>query len=555
MAGREPAFQQRRRWHEGWWWLALTMAGLFLAVVLARWIAEGAPTESASPVVRSVRPEAFAIAPAWKRSAPEARGALTIVARSWENEPVRDLELAVGPLTGRTDWQGEARFQGLEYGLQPVRLPEGWFGRLPGSESPALEVDLQGSDQLVTLLVDRDCTGPWQVLDPDGQPVVGAAVFGPAGQRVETDGLGRTEPALRLCGPNDLWVWIPRGDGHFDKYQDITADAAVAAPAEVRLPELRRAEIAVVDPEGAPIEAEVRGVQIHRVTPLGEGLYEVAAPVPLLGCAVSAEGWSRQEVALPLDGRRVHVTLRPIREVRVEARCDGACPEDLRCGRADCIRSGSTYTCTCPAEVAALVASRACDGSSADTVVPEGVTRLEWDLRCGTASVVGQWRGRTPCSAGVEGPQYRAGTCTPDGSFTVEGLMEGDYLLFLDDSTPGQAHFWGGEAQQATRRVHLDPGQRLDLGLVEPDAGCIEGRIVADQPVAGLLLQAPGRRRQTTLGADGAFMLCDLPLDEPAVLNLLAPGAPIATTEVLPGDDLTLRLSFHSDGTASLDPE
>ncbi len=505
----------------------ILLSAALIALLVGLWTTQfrGVPDggdSSRASVTGGVERDADRVAAAQIRSAGHDEsaglGSVVLVVRDRRGALVPGLELTVGTMSGITDHQGELRLDGLEPGLWAVHPPEGWIAMpSPGEIDDELrEIDVTPGEQLEHIVVMRDCTGPFRVLSPLGEPLVGARVTNGLGEGV-TGPQGETPAVARACGSDTVWIWL---EGKV-RYLELPVTIPGPELAEINLPADQEAELLLTDAEGQPLSAEIRGLDLHEAETLGAGLYRVSGPVDVLLCGIYAAGYPKRQVHVPLDGERHHVVFEASRDVRVWAACDGPCPERMRCGEQDCEAVQGGFHCVCPQGPATLTAM----GSPCDLIFPTksiaaDVSEIHWDLRCGTGSVHGRWSGRTPCTVAVEGTGHRSGTCNQNGELEVGELPPGDYTLIVDDSSPDRLQPYGFAAQQASRQFALEPGQRLDLGLLEPDAGCVQGVVESDQPLDGMSVQATGRSVVAQLNDEGAFMLCGVPLDEDLELSV-----------------------------------
>jgi hypothetical protein len=528
------------------WWLIVV--GL-LAIALAWWsfrADDDAGFEREQSPLSGGRGEVGLARDGAKRAPGErgvATGSLALYVRDMDGQPVAGLEIGVGSSEGMTDRLGELMLIGLEPGRYSVRLPEGWLVHSFEPEVPR-EIEVELGTQREELSVARDCTGPFEVFWPSGEPMEGAVLKAGFGEAV-VDARGRTPPVARRCGLNSLWFW------HGDSFAYIQVPVEVLGPELVRvpLPPDQDATVVVVDPDGRPIEAKITGIHLSEAIELEPGVYRVEAPVDVLNCSVTAAGLERRRVHIPLDGGRYTVDLNAHREVTVHADCDGECPEKIRCGQERCEREGDDYSCICRSEDATLSAQgMPCDTVFPSLEVPVGVDEIDWDLRCGESSVVGRWMGRTPCTVSVSGRGYKLGQCRDDGRFEVTELWPGAYTLVVTDQDSGRSRTAVNASQQVSRRLEVAEDQRFDLGTLGPDSGCIEGVLDCDEPLDDLVLNAEGRAVDTRLGDDGHFLLCNLPMDEDVTLRVRSIHLGEATTTARAGDYLTWRVSWGLDG-------
>jgi len=477
-----------------------------------------------------------------RRDRSAAAGELSLVVRDMDGEAVAGLELGVGPASGTTDHLGELTLRRMEPGLYGVRVPEGWLLHHFENDTPR-EIEVTVGSQREKLYVVRDCTGPFEVHWPSGEPMVGARLITGLGEAI-VDARGLTPPVARHCGVNELWFWHEKGFAYINVPVEVAGPELVVVP----LPSDQGAELFVVDVEGQPVDAEVSGIHLAESTRIGPGLVRVTAPVDVLNCSVSAPGLALQTVHVPLDGGRYTVELGGVREVTVHASCDGACPEKLSCGREPCEPLGARFTCLCRDEDATITAQgMPCSTIGPTLAVPEGVTDIDWDLRCGGGSVVGRWGGRTPCSVSISGHGYKLGRCSADGRFEVSELWPGSYTVVVTDQDRSRGSR-ANASQQASRQLELREGQRLDLGSLRPDSGCIEGVLDSDESLDDVVVDVPSMHVNAGLANDGGFMLCGLPLDEDVTLEVRSFNLGWATTTAKAGDFLTWRVSWGLDG-------
>ena len=216
------------------------------------------------------------------------------------------------------------------------------------------------------------------------------------------------------------------------------------------------------------------------------------------------------------------MVIRSWRRVQVRSVCEDPCQVEVSCGGQACASVGDGFDCDCPSLPTTLDAvGMPCGPTSPTRKLVGGMEDLviDWDLRCGSSSVHGRWAGRTPCSARVSSVRVDDGTCGSDGTFEVHEIPPGHNTLVVSDNQPGRFQTRSA-AQQASRSFELAPGQRLDLGVLEPDAGCIQGEVECDQPLDEVYVEATSQQVRTQLDDEGAFMLCGLPPDEVIELHL-----------------------------------
>ena len=505
----------------------------------------------ASPDVENGVPPVKAKARPGERGIP---GSLVLVVKDGEGERIPGLELTVASKSGTTDHQGELRLDGLEPGLWSVHVPDGWIAMPTPSEGDGTprELEVTPGVQTETIIVIEDCTGPFRVLTPDGEPLVGAKVVNVNGA---SEGLvgpsGETPPIRRACGEGTVWIWV---DG---KVRYLNLPVTIPGPrlVDIPLPANQDAEILLVDDEGQPLEAKIRGQDLHEAEALGAGLYRVTGPVDVLSVGIVVEDFATRRVHVPLDGGRHEVVMRSRRRVQVRSVCEDPCQVELSCGGQACASVSDGFDCDCPSLPTTLDAAGVpCEPTSPTRKLVGGMEDLviDWDLRCGSGSVHGRWAGRTPCSARVSSVRVDDGTCGSDGTFEVREIPPGRYTLVVNDHQPGRFQTRSA-AQQASRTFELAPGQRLDLGVLEPDAGCIQGKVECDQPLDEVYVESTSQQVQTKLDDEGAFMLCGLPPDEVIELDLWSQDLGYTSTESRAGEILHWRVRSGLDGLENLE--
>ncbi len=324
---------------------------------------------------------------------------------------------------------------------------------------------------------------------------------------------------------------------------------------DIPLPANQDAEILLVDDEGQPLKAKIRGQDLHEAEAIGAGLYRVTGPVDVLSVGIVVENVATQRVHVPLDGGRHEVVIRSWRRVQVRSVCEDPCQVEVSCGGQACASVGDGFDCDCPSLPTTLDAvGMPCGPTSPTRKLVGGMEDLviDWDLRCGSSSVHGRWAGRTPCSARVSSVRVDDGTCGSDGTFEVHEIPPGHNTLVVSDNQPGRFQTRSA-AQQASRSFELAPGQRLDLGVLEPDAGCIQGEVECDQPLDEVYVEATSQQVRTQLDDEGAFMLCGLPPDEVIELDLWSQDLGYTSTESRAGEILYWRVRSGLGGLENVE--
>ncbi|MEC7946937.1 MAG: hypothetical protein VX265_05170 [Myxococcota bacterium] len=388
--------------------------------------------------------------------------------------PVRGMALALDPQTGApprrvtTDPTGMAAIDALPAGQRWVlRSEPAWLVQTPYSVRTTVE------DAVQTVIVARTCAGPVRIRDQDGSPFVGRirGMGGLHGQWEDLDETGTVHLARRPCGRIRVRVIDPRDQ---PERRTMWFDGEVSGHelVEFQIGPIRDAVVQLVDEEGAPTDATIRGA-----TRLGIGRFRVEGRRDTFRFSVTQMERITQSFTVPLDGG-IHerVVPRP-RTVTVTLLCD-ACPDRLFCGTSihaygTCTGTSPDFTCTCPATESILASVSATalgsdrQGPHPLAVVEPAATHKTVEVRGGRAALEATWSGRVPCTAALafrDVPTPMTADCGLDGTVFASDLFPGTWALTISD----------GFGVQAERVVRLESHETLDLGEIaaeRPDSG------------------------------------------------------------------------------------
>ncbi|MHC4547339.1 MAG: carboxypeptidase-like regulatory domain-containing protein [Planctomycetota bacterium] len=378
------------------------------------------------------------------------------------------------PVTIATEPGATVWCEGAAYPADAVRLPAGLHLLVvdhPERVSSAGRLVRVAGPVTLRVTLDPGLAVAGRVTDAAGQPAVGREVEAfadgyPTGRRTRTDDAG----GFHLNGfrGNEVSLLVRR-DGGIEAHHRL-----VFYPGEERT----RVRIALHPRSGVRLEVvDARGARLPRA----EG--------------VLLPEWYEEVLEEP----RLRANHAPVR------RGGGVLSFEVTPGRR--YRVLVTAPAHRPVSTATFVAPPAGETLALPRLAPGAGAALHGRIRLAD---------RTPAGMVVvcQGPEGTA-TCRADraGRFRFGALDPGEHIL------------WVRGVDETGVRVTLEAGahERIELGC-RFEERVITGRVLdgADQPLAGVEVEAAGRR--ATTGEDGSFRLADLPRGPPRFVLRFRPG-------------------------------
>ncbi len=415
--------------------------------------------------------------------------------------------------SGVTGENGLAELRDVPLGCLEVSVLAPWYS------AGTLRHTFDADRRVVRLVVDQECPGPYRVV-AGGEPVPEVTV---EGSDIQRNGMvsgfdGQVSVLHRLCGVRNLV--LTAGDGG----PAASVTVHVAAPesvVDVALPALNYAFVRVVDSRGLPVKVDPIPGRFATWVPVDGGQYRVQARAGrVLLKARRTETGQLLRATIPLDKLAWTIVLDDElpREVRVDVLCEATdCPTQLLADGQACSGAGP-YACTCTGECAIqafrMVAPAPMAVWTEVAKVQATETRIEVDLRPkARALVTGTWGGTPSCSVRVDGPVTGLRMPCIDGLTVNLELEAGEWSLLVESPS--------GEA--AAYSLWLEPGQNMDLGLIQPEPDVIHGTVLLPTGVTDVSLSLTPLA-SISLADDGGVTIRGLPIGHLVNLSLLADG-------------------------------